>query len=173
MAGLPVSPVNAWNYTSRHNTHDSGPKRIAISISYRTFIDYLLPVCPGASRTTINSLPTGSAGPRGGGPTNVNCRSQSVVQMRCLNLTIRGTSAPPRIGLKGRLNTPTRRCRINPVYLGDCAYRLPLGISAGRCRRLSVGAAPQARTNHSSNTERKSRRPSSSAMIRTASGSIR
>lgn len=54
MAGLPVSPVNAWNYTSRHNTHDSGPKRIAISISYRTFIDYLLPVCPGASQTTFS-----------------------------------------------------------------------------------------------------------------------
>ena len=57
MAGLPVSPVNAWNYTSRHNPHDSGPKRIALSISYRTFIDYLLPVCPGASRTTRSFSP--------------------------------------------------------------------------------------------------------------------
>jgi hypothetical protein len=53
MAGLPVSPVNPWSYASRPNPHDSGPKRIAIAISYRTFIDYLLPVCPGASQTTF------------------------------------------------------------------------------------------------------------------------
>ncbi len=56
MAGLPVSPVNAWSYASRPNPHDSGPKRIAIAISYRTFIDYLLPVCPGASQTTVSQL---------------------------------------------------------------------------------------------------------------------
>jgi len=56
MAGLPVSPVNAWSYASRHNPHDSGPKRIAISISYRTFIDYLLPVYPGASQTTVSQV---------------------------------------------------------------------------------------------------------------------
>jgi hypothetical protein len=55
MAGLPVSPVNAWSYASRHNPHDSGPKRIAISISYRTFIDYLLPVYPGASQTPAST----------------------------------------------------------------------------------------------------------------------
>jgi hypothetical protein len=69
MAGLPVSPVNAWSYASRRNPHDSGPKRIAISISYRTFIDYLLPVCPGASQTTVSCYSEAAAqGKKGSDP---------------------------------------------------------------------------------------------------------
>src|SRR5258708_7404769 len=48
MAGLPVSPVNASMVASRQPPHDSGPAWFARPSLYRTFIDYLLPVCTGA-----------------------------------------------------------------------------------------------------------------------------
>jgi len=51
----------------------------------------------GKPGTYHDKITTGSqrrAGPRGRSPTNAHGRSQSVVQMRRLNLTIRGTSAP-------------------------------------------------------------------------------
>jgi hypothetical protein len=54
--------------------------------------------------------------PRGRGPTNPHCRSQSVVRVRRLNLDHMCSVSLPRIGLNRRLKSPAPRCRINPAY---------------------------------------------------------
>ena len=93
MAGLPVSPVNAWSYASRRSPHDSGPKRIAISISYRTFIDYLLPVCPGWRITDHEIAEVGALRPadRVSGPPHCRIRATAPAGR---SATMTGRSAP-------------------------------------------------------------------------------
>ena len=93
MAGLPVSPVNAWSYASRRSPHDSGPKRIAISISYRTFIDYLLPVCPGWRITDHEIAEVGALRPadRVSGPPHCHIRATAPAGR---SATMTGRSAP-------------------------------------------------------------------------------
>jgi hypothetical protein len=56
MAGLPVSPVNASMVASRQPPHYSGSAWFARPSLYRTFIDYLLPVCTVALHVTACTL---------------------------------------------------------------------------------------------------------------------